>query len=157
MVKIKLTSYLASFGYTQEDIDWMVKHEGLRLCNGGWEEVNQKGWNLYGKNGQPGYGGENLIRGEELKKKLIEEGRWEEVKEKISLSLKNKISENGSWWTGRQHSEETKKKISQKTKVHQTGSGNSQFGTMWITNGVENKKVKKDSIIPVGYSKGRKC
>lgn len=27
---------------------------------------------------------------------------------------------------------------------------------MWITNGTENKKIKKDSIIPEGWRKGRK-
>ena len=32
---------------------------------------------------------------------------------------------------------------------------NSQHGTMWITNGKENKKIKKDIKIPEGWSKGR--
>jgi len=27
---------------------------------------------------------------------------------------------------------------------------------MWITNGVENKKIKKDDLIPQGWNKGRK-
>jgi hypothetical protein len=36
------------------------------------------------------------------------------------------------------------------------GETNSQFGSMWITNGVENRKLKKDSIIPEGWTKGRK-
>jgi hypothetical protein len=37
------------------------------------------------------------------------------------------------------------------------GSKNSQFGTMWITNGIENKKIKKDlDIIPEGWYKGRR-
>ena len=39
---------------------------------------------------------------------------------------------------------------------HQKGSKNSQFGAMWITNGQENKKIKKDvDIIPEGWYKGR--
>jgi hypothetical protein len=36
------------------------------------------------------------------------------------------------------------------------GEKNSQFGTRWITNGIENKKIKKDSIIPDGWKLGRK-
>ncbi len=39
---------------------------------------------------------------------------------------------------------------------HQQGEKNSQHGTMWITNGLENKKIKKDELIPEGWNKGRK-
>lgn len=35
------------------------------------------------------------------------------------------------------------------------GNKNSQFGTMWITNGAENKKISKNYDIPVGWNKGR--
>lgn len=35
------------------------------------------------------------------------------------------------------------------------GNLNPQFGTMWITDGNINVKVKKDSVIPNGYSMGR--
>lgn len=36
---------------------------------------------------------------------------------------------------------------------------NSQYGTCWITNGAENKKIKRDDLdnwISLGYYKGRK-
>jgi len=39
---------------------------------------------------------------------------------------------------------------------HQQGSTNSQFGTMWITNGASNKKVPKDQLLTEGWYKGRK-
>ena len=41
--------------------------------------------------------------------------------------------------------------------VTQSGKGNSQYGTMWICNVElqENKKIKKESIIPDGWVKGR--
>ena len=39
---------------------------------------------------------------------------------------------------------------------HQKGEKNSQFGTMWITNGTENKKIDKNEPIPDGWLKGRK-
>lgn len=35
------------------------------------------------------------------------------------------------------------------------GSDNSQFGTMWITNGVVNQKIKKTDQLPDGWKKGR--
>jgi hypothetical protein len=38
---------------------------------------------------------------------------------------------------------------------HQQGNKNSQFGTMWITDGSSNKKIKKDVAIPEGWNKGR--
>ena len=41
---------------------------------------------------------------------------------------------------------------------HQRGENNSQYGSCWITNGQENKKIKKeelDKFIELGYYKGR--
>ena len=51
---------------------------------------------------------------------------------------------------GLKYSDEQKQSLSQK------GSKNSQHGSMWITNNIENKKIKKyvDSI-PDGWYKGR--
>lgn len=70
--------------------------------------------------------------------------------EKISKSLKGKSSN----FKGKIHTEETKAKM---RKSKNGGNKNSQFGSMWITNGTENRKVKKDlDIIPEGWYKGRK-
>ena len=38
---------------------------------------------------------------------------------------------------------------------HQQGVKNSQHGTMWITTGEESQRIKKDSLIPEGWRKGR--
>jgi len=46
----------------------------------------------------------------------------------------------------------TKEKIA----IANSGENNSQFGSMWITNGSENKKIKKTDPIPEGWYKGRK-
>ena len=48
-----------------------------------------------------------------------------------------------------------KRKSTMAINGHSKGEKNSQFGSMWITNEIENKKVKKDSEIPSGYRRGR--
>lgn len=54
-------------------------------------------------------------------------------------------------------SEEIRNKRKEKYKEikHQQGNKNSQFGTMWVTNGKESKKINKKEIIPDGWHKGR--
>lgn len=60
-------------------------------------------------------------------------------------------------WTGMKHSERTKKKISDSRKQNNIGVGHnhSQYGTMWITDGKINRKIKNIDIIPTGWYKGR--
>jgi hypothetical protein len=60
---------------------------------------------------------------------------------------------------GAKHSDETKRKIGAINSLHQQGKNNSQYGTCWITNGIENKKIKKEDLdkwTSLGYNKGRK-
>ena len=62
---------------------------------------------------------------------------------------------NYDTFTGKHHTEETKQKMSEIAK-QRIGENHNQFGTMWITNGIENKKIKKDvDTIPEGWYKGR--
>lgn len=64
-----------------------------------------------------------------------------------------------SFWLGRKHKEESKKKIGEANSILQKGERNSQFGTCWIHNEVESKKIKKeelDSFLSKGWIKGRK-
>lgn len=61
-------------------------------------------------------------------------------------------------WLGKRHKEESKKKIGQSNSITQKGEKNSQFGTCWITNGINNKKIKKDICSEYtinGWYKGR--
>jgi hypothetical protein len=66
------------------------------------------------------------------------------------LKKRNKKS-----FLNKKHTDETKEKMSQSAKGKGQGEKNSQFGTYWITNGVENKKIKKTDTIPLGWYKGR--
>lgn len=57
---------------------------------------------------------------------------------------------------GKHHSEEAKQAIAKKASVNQRGEKNSQYGTMWITDGSSNRKIKKEDAIPEGWRKGKK-
>jgi hypothetical protein len=65
---------------------------------------------------------------------------------------------NSKRFSGKQHSEETKQKMSESLKGMGIGETNSQYGTCWITRNNVNKKIKKedlDSFIQDGWVKGR--
>jgi hypothetical protein len=74
--------------------------------------------------------------------------------ELVGITKGLKISEG---FKNKQHTKETKEKMKQIRIERNLGLSfnNSQYGTFWITNGVENKKIK-DSDIPEGWRKGRK-
>ena len=126
---------------------------------GGFGYINSGRYNIYGKNGQIGYGGENL-RKSITKDRLIVQGRYEEYILKISNSL---IEGYGSGkltpgFLNKKHSVETLTKLCGHTR--QQGEKNSQFGTCWVTHEIHgNRKIKKQDLnkwIAQGYSKGRK-
>lgn len=74
----------------------------------------------------------------------------------ISLETREKISKSRNsiepWNKGKSLSVEDRKNKS----LSQMGKRNSQFGTMWITNGSENRKINKNITIPPGWLPGRK-
>lgn len=47
-----------------------------------------------------------------------------------------------------------KRDKTRKERHFQVGSKNSQYGTMWITDGTANRKIKKEDVIPEGWRKG---
>ena len=122
---------------------------------GGWTYVNINGLNIHPwtderlkKHSETA----SRIRKEQL---LIEENRikFKELTVLAHLKIKE-LYPNGIWY-GRKHSEETLQKLRKSKNV---GSDNSQYGTIWITNGIENKKIKKDLLDEfnkLGYYKGR--
>ncbi len=114
--------------------------------------------------GQGGWGYVNKIE-----PSLRSQGHTSEMYDRISAALKGKpnpclsdrlklLHAKGKMrydnFTGKAHSEESKKKIGE-ANSKLVGSRNSQFGTMWITNGRDNKKIKKIDLIPEGWRKGR--
>ena len=77
------------------------------------------------------------------------------VCEAISRGIKNSPNKN-TYWIGRKHTKETIDKMKQSHCNLQTGSKNSQYGTCWITNEKQNKKIKRTNQIPNGWRLGRK-
>ena len=114
-----------------------------------------------------GYGGWGYVNSSGLRTK----GHTKEMYDKISNSLLGHKNPSLSKWLverhkngihdyktflGKHHTEETKLKIGQANSKLQMGKNNSQFDTMWITDGINNKKIKKIDVIPEGWYKGRK-
>jgi len=99
---------------------------------------------------------------ESFKNRLkVDKSFLEKYKEIGRQNFKN-AHKNGkikySNFEGKKHSEESKNKISSSMKGKGKGSNNSQFGTCWVTNGTENKKIKKEHIDlweSKGFRKGR--
>jgi hypothetical protein len=82
-------------------------------------------------------------------------------KEKRTRKIVKRLKEidfNHKTFKGKNHSDETKRKIGETNSVKQFGEKNSQYGTCWITKDNINKKIKKkdlDSFIKDGWVKGR--
>jgi group I intron endonuclease len=118
--------------YTNQNITYDMR---LKISSAGGKSANKNGGTFKGKT------------------------HTDETKKKMSKKLKGKLNPmygKPSSFKGKTHTDETKKKISEKNSISQSKENNSQYGTMWITNGIENKKIKKDEPIPEGWNKGRK-
>lgn len=78
-------------------------------------------------------------------------------RESINKACNTKLAKTGSMngWEGKKHSAETIEKFREIRKLSSKGEKNSQFGTCWITNGSQNKKIKKTETLPIGWKLGR--
>lgn len=100
---------------------------------------------------------QNFINaGIEARKRCRQDPKWV-LWHSTQIKLgQEKINFMHATFLGKRHTEETKKKISKSNSIKSKGNGNSQFGTCWITNEVENKKIYKGDTIPEGWKLGRK-
>jgi len=90
--------------------------------------------------------------------------KWKQLdyREKITEVLRENMKRNHQLGKmrydttkGKNISEDHKRKIGEANKIKQSGSLNSQFGSQWITNGEQNKKIKMMGIVPTGWKLGR--
>lgn len=132
----------------------------FNLCEGGrggWSYLNRNGTN--NKGGSRGVAKSSALRQKGSKEmhrllKCDDEFR-DEFGKKVSRGLKQYFTSNQSVWVGRQHSQETKHKMSAAKQGTNIGPKNPSYGTMWITNGASNRRILKTDRVPDGWHKGR--
>ena len=106
------------------------------------------------------------LTGEIGKEELVRQARIEGLKKGKKIALAKGHSESQIKHTKRIQPMGTNAALSVESRQkrldsfkrigHQKGESNSQYGTMWVTNGETNKRVKKTESIPEGYYPGRK-
>ena len=136
--------------------EFCLREDTYNLCpggKGGWGYVNANG--IAVRHFTKDNASEISKKAVERKRELFNDDQW--LTEYRSNLSKAQLANPSLGFLGKTHSEEWKQNHSSLMKEKMKGSSNSQFGTMWITNGQENKKIKKDvDIIPEGWYKGRK-
>lgn len=134
--------------------EFCLREDTYNLCPGG-----QGGWGYVNAN-QPilHKSAAGSISGLIHSRRLKTDDAYRAKMAEISGSTLKKLHSSGLkkqntyGMLGRKHSEQTK------AKMHQSNSGanNSQYGTMWITDGIVSKKIRKTESIPNGWIQGRK-
>jgi hypothetical protein len=135
------------------NLNEIAKEECMNFSVGGWGGIQNKEHIKKFQSGGAKYWSENIKTGVfRTKMCKIRKDKWldDTYRKKVIESNKGKHFGNKSN-LGQKASEETKLKMSNAHK----GNKNSQYGTMWITNRKENKKIKKEDKIPEGWYKGR--
>ena len=134
----------------------VISESTYNLCpggHGGFGYINSNKLNRYTTHKEKSI--ENLSKGSHQLKEYFASGEHPRLmKVVINKWMKEKYPDGV--WKGKKHKESTLEKM--KGHKRQAGSKNSQFGTMWITDGKNNKKVSKNDIdkyLSIGYVKGR--
>lgn len=137
--------------------EWVSRKDTYNIKlggEGGWDYVNSSGARLIGLKILNKNAAIYAVIGNAKVQELSSNNEW--------LMVRNQNIANGM--LGKQnfknhcHTEETIQQMKISHKGKHEGIKNSQYGTCWITNGKENKKIKKtelDKYINIGYTKGR--
>ena len=140
--------------------EFCLREDTYNLCpggRGGFGYINSAGLSVK-QFVNSNFAKENSQKANEKKRLLWDtDRRWsEEYRQNLSNGAKEYVAKNGNSFKGKTHTDEWKARQSEVMRKKTSGSNNSQFGTMWITDGTSNKKVKKDvDFVPEGWYKGR--
>lgn len=128
--------------------EFCLREDTYNLCpggQGGWGYVNSSGLRTIGHTEETNRKRSSTLKGNRPSENTILAIRKAHLDGKYSYSNTK----------GKSITEEHKEKISI-ANSKMTGDKNSQFGSVWITNGTENKKIKNTDSIPDGWYRGRK-
>lgn len=127
--------------------EFCKRKDTYNLCEGGrggFSYLNRTGLNI----------SENQRRSRTLLNQITPPTRGIKLSEARKNHLSKHMKENNPLgFKNKNHSEESKLKMSNSKKDKCNGKNNSQYGSFWITNGKENKKSK--DAIPEGWYRGR--
>jgi hypothetical protein len=145
---------LVTENFVKEDTNYNLCPGG----QGGWGyiNVNNLSVKLDGQRERDiSFSRRSAIAGGKKQKYLLETDPVykKEFSNKVSKGVREYLKENSGSFKGRKHTEETLAKM---RKSKNKGDQNPQFGSMWITDGLQSKKISKDAVIPDGWTKGRK-
>ena len=133
------------------DKEFVLREDTYNLTEGG------KGWTLIASSRGGKLGGK---LGGKINGKYIYENNLGCFSKKGKENLRKYLisEENLNNLSRIKNSEKIKQKRKETYKLikHQQGEKNSQYGTMWITNGKESVRIKKDEPIHNKWHKGRK-
>lgn len=145
----EMESELVNEEFVKSSSSYNIKEGG----NGGWDFANQVlDLNPHIRTAA------SVIGRAGLQRKMLDPEYAKDFIAKARARMKRtndsgKIKHNA--FSGKSHSIETRKQMSSSHKGKHQGKANSQFGSMWITDRVSNKKISKDDPIPEGWMKGR--
>lgn len=144
--------------------EFCSSNDTFNICpggQGGWGYINQNCLNFGGFEGRSKGGKKNNytplsnpnLTHEEKVRIIIKREKTKKLK-----YAKDYLTRNATIASMSKECIKKKKEVFKNIK-HAQGSKNSQYGTMWITNGSENKKIKKNEegiyLLPEGWYKGR--
>jgi len=137
------------------NLNEIAKDECINLMiggQGGFEHISKKQHKLNSSKGGTTYG--NRMKSDIPFADRMKKIRSDGIKKTWKLGKLNFSGEQSAFYN-KKHSDETKQKIGKANSKYQSGSGNSQYGTCWITNEIINKKIYKGDEIPKGFRLGR--
>ncbi len=98
------------------------------------------------------YGGANGRMSKEAIQKIKDWNNDPVNRKQQSVNKKSHIDQFGHPWDGRTHTESSRIKMASHDR---SGNKSPSFGRIWINNGVESKKILKDTQMPDGFVRGR--
>ena len=140
--------------FLAEENTYNLKRGGM----GGFDFINSKNLNRSAQFNKLNAKNFSILGHAKLKEIRANNPEWQEERNKVTSLV---TTGHPGYFSGKRHTTESKKKMSIYLKENQIRAGekNSQYGTCWITDGTNNKKIKiseLDTYLNLGYYKGRK-